>query len=316
MGSFFRIKQGTFISININRDSRGGQMDSGLLGGAHPILFENSSFRAASCLTENEKGFIKFIKMQGAAKKWSGGGAGGPMKTARATRTAWLILGLAFVGLPAAQGNSDFSWSQLQGGELSYRTRSRDSLYAIAGRLGQRWEYLARLNDLQPPFALPVGKPLRINNRHLFPQISLKEGLLLNLPGRMIYLFADGSLVKRFPVAIGRPDWPTPHGNFVVLGKVKNPTWTVPQTIQEEMQKEGKLVVEKVPPGPENPWASTGCPFPQPVTGSIPPSGRKASGTPPPTAASGCSPKTLRRCSPTLRPAPPYSLFTSRSNWR
>ena len=141
----------------------------------------------------------------------------------------------------------------IQGGELSYRTRNRDSLYAIAGRFGQRWEYLARINELQPPFALSVGKPLRVNTRHLFPQSSVAEGLLLNLPGHMIYLFANGSVTKRYPVAIGRPDWPTPQGNFLILGKVTNPTWTVPQTIQEEMQKEGKLVVEKVPPGPDNP---------------------------------------------------------------
>ncbi len=136
---------------------------------------------------------------------------------------------------------------------MSYRTRNGDSLYAIAGRLGQRWEYLARTNDLQPPFALSIGKTLQINNRHIFPQSSVSEGLLLNLPGHMIYLFANGTLVKRFPVAIGRPDWQTPNGTFTIMGKFKNPTWTVPQSIQEEMQKEGRLVVEKVPPGPDNP---------------------------------------------------------------
>lgn len=165
----------------------------------------------------------------------------------------FLIFVFSLLGVLPAFGNSEFSWSLIQGGELSYRTRNRDSLYAIAGRFGQRWEYLARLNELQPPFALSVGKPLRVNTRHLFPQSSLTEGLLLNLPGHMVYLFANGSVAKRYPVAIGRPDWPTPQGNFLILGKIMNPTWTVPQTIQEEMQKEGKLVVEKVPPGPDNP---------------------------------------------------------------
>jgi len=183
-----------------------------------------------------------------------------PTKTFRLSnqkfKYGWLVFCLfvlGALGLPPAYGNTAFSWSQIQGGELSYRTRNRDSLYAIAGRLGQRWEYLARTNELQPPFALSIGKTLLVNNRHIFPQSSLNEGLLLNLPGHMIYLFANGNLVKRYPVAIGRPDWPTPQGNFVVLGKIKNPTWTVPQTIQEEMQKEGRLAVEKVPPGPDNP---------------------------------------------------------------
>ena len=89
----------------------------------------------------------------------------------------------------------------------------------------------------------------------------------MNLPGHMIYLFSEGSLVKRYPVAIGRPDWPTPQGNFVVLGKIKNPTWTVPQTIQEEMEKEGKLVLEKVPPGPDNPLGKYWLPLSAPGYG-------------------------------------------------
>jgi L,D-transpeptidase ErfK/SrfK len=192
-----------------------------------------------SDLTEKEKGFINVIKMIGNRKT-----------------SFWLVCCLIALGalrLPPSDGNTAYSWSQIQGGELSYRTRSRDSLYAIAGRLGQRWEYLARTNELQPPFALTVGKTLVVNNRHIFPQSSINEGLLLNLPGHMIYLFADGNVVKRFPVAIGRPDWPTPEGYFAIMGKYKNPTWTVPQSIQEEMQKEGRLVVEKVPPGPDNP---------------------------------------------------------------
>jgi L,D-transpeptidase ErfK/SrfK len=204
-------------------------------------------------LTEKEKGFIKVLKMKPAIKKRFG--------RIYASRTiafpvlimvSFLFAQNLAVSL-SAQEDPDLSWSLIQGGELSYRIRSRDSLYAIAGRFGQRWEYLARINELQPPFALSVGKSLRVNNRHLFPQSLVTEGLLLNLPGHMIYLVANGSVTKRYPVAIGRTDWPTPEGNFLILGKVTNPTWTVPQTIQEEMQKEGKLVVEKVPPGPDNP---------------------------------------------------------------
>jgi len=205
--------------------------------------------------------------MPGIAKKWSERNSGSPARHSRTAQRVFLILALTFVGLPAAHGNSNFSWSQIQGGELFYRARSRDSLYAIAGRLGQRWEYVARLNELQPPYALSLGMILRINNRHLLPQTSLKEGLLLNLPGRMIYLFANGNLVKRYPVAIGRPDWPTPHGHFMIMGKIKNPTWTVPQSIQEEMQKEGKLVVEKVPPGPDNPLGKYWLPLSAPGYG-------------------------------------------------
>jgi len=69
----------------------------------------------------------------------------------------------------------------------------------------------------------------------------------------MLYLFEQGNLIGRFPVGVGRFDWPTPVGAYVITGKFKNPAWTVPKSIQEEMKREGKLVLEKVPPGPDNP---------------------------------------------------------------
>jgi L,D-transpeptidase ErfK/SrfK len=103
------------------------------------------------------------------------------------------------------------------------------------------------------PFKLSIGQRLIINNRHIIPQTQITDGLLLNIPGHMLYLFERGILTQRFPVGVGRPDWPTPVGFFKIMGKYKNHTWTVPKSIQEEMKREGKVVTEKVPPGPDNP---------------------------------------------------------------
>ena len=144
-------------------------------------------------------------------------------------------------------------FSEVQGGEHWYTVRNKDSLYAIAGRYGTTWQYLAGRNLLAPPYKLSVGQRLVANNRHIVPSSQVSDGLLLNIPGHMLYLFEQGLLVKRYPVGLGRQDWPTPTGAFTIIGKTKNPTWTVPKSIQEEMKQEGKTVVEKVPPGPDNP---------------------------------------------------------------
>jgi L,D-transpeptidase ErfK/SrfK len=144
-------------------------------------------------------------------------------------------------------------FSEVQGGEHWYTVKDKDSLYAIAGRYGSTWQYLAARNLLTPPFKLTIGQRLVANNRHIIPGNQVANGLLLNIPGHMLYLFSQGMLVKRYPVGLGRPDWPTPIGAFTIAGKTKNPTWTVPKTIQEEMRQEGKVVLEKVPPGPDNP---------------------------------------------------------------
>lgn len=144
-------------------------------------------------------------------------------------------------------------FSEVLGGEHWVVVKNKDSLYSISGRYGSTWQYLALRNILSPPFKLTVGQRLVANNRHITPHTPITDGLLLNIPGHMLYVFEQGQMVKRFPVGLGKPDWPTPMGVFSITGKHKNPTWTVPKSIQEEMKREGKLVVEKVPPGPENP---------------------------------------------------------------
>jgi L,D-transpeptidase ErfK/SrfK len=50
-------------------------------------------------------------------------------------------------------------------------------------------------------------------------------------------------------VRTGRRSW----GRFTVVVKVVNPAWDVPLSIQEEMRRNGKAVVTRVPPGPQNP---------------------------------------------------------------
>lgn len=134
-----------------------------------------------------------------------------------------------------------------------YAVKKNDSLYSISGRDGSTWQYLAKRNNLNPLRILSIGQSLVVNNRHIIPQTQIIDGLLLNIAEHMLYLFEQGILIQRFPVGVGRPDWPTPVGFFKIIGKYKNPTWTVPKSIQEEMIREGKIVSEKVPAGPDNP---------------------------------------------------------------
>jgi L,D-transpeptidase ErfK/SrfK len=170
----------------------------------------------------------------------------------------WTIFSLlgSFMIHPSLGSPYQPSWSifsEVQGGENVYVVKTNDSLYSISGREGSTWEYLAKRNTLVSPYKLSIGQRLVINNRHILPHIQTEDGLLLNIPGHMLYLYKQGVLIKRYPVGLGRPDWPTPVGVFYIKRKYKNPTWTVPKSIQEEMKLEGKVVLEKVPPGPDNP---------------------------------------------------------------
>jgi L,D-transpeptidase ErfK/SrfK len=65
--------------------------------------------------------------------------------------------------------------------------------------------------------------------------------LVLNLPSRTLEFFANGTLVKTYPIAIGKPSTPSPLGEFYIFEKEVDPWWFPPRT------------GEVVPSGPHNP---------------------------------------------------------------
>ncbi|NLG84420.1 MAG: L,D-transpeptidase [Firmicutes bacterium] len=69
---------------------------------------------------------------------------------------------------------------------------------------------------------------------------EVRFSVVVNLPAFRLYLCRDGHPWRDYPVAIGKPETPTPIGVFKIVNKVREPTWYPP----------GK---KPVPPGPENP---------------------------------------------------------------
>ncbi len=52
--------------------------------------------------------------------------------------------------------------------------------------------------------------------------------LEIKLSQRRVTLYRGDTVVKRYPIAVGRPGWETPTGTFKVLQKLKNPSWIHP----------------------------------------------------------------------------------------
>ncbi len=140
----------------------------------------------------------------------------------------------------------------LVGGQFEYTVQKGDFLIAIAARFGEAATDIARLNGIRYEGYIYPGQRLQIDNRHIVPQ-TLDNGILINLPQRMLFFFQGGKLAGAYPVGLGKPSWPTPAGSFHVVELHKNPTWVVPISIQEEMRREGQVVQTRVPPGPDNP---------------------------------------------------------------
>ncbi|WP_315789012.1 L,D-transpeptidase [Fischerella sp. JS2] len=60
--------------------------------------------------------------------------------------------------------------------------------------------------------------------------INQPINLKIVLSQRQVILYRGKTKIKSYPIAVGRPGWETPTGNFQVLNMTKNPTWLHPFT--------------------------------------------------------------------------------------
>jgi L,D-transpeptidase ErfK/SrfK len=140
---------------------------------------------------------------------------------------------------------------QIIGSDFMYTIQKGDSLTSIGSRFGVDARVIAETNSLQSD-KLAIGQALRIDNRHIVPP-SNRVSILVNVPQRMLFYFSPASAPTAYPVAAGRAGWRTALGDFQVVRMEENPTWYVPVSIQNEMRRNGKPVLTRVPPSPENP---------------------------------------------------------------
>lgn len=138
------------------------------------------------------------------------------------------------------------------GRQFNYSVQRGDSLTGIGARLGVSAKALAAKNGIAPSAKLRPGQVLRVDNRHIVP-VALEDGIVINLPQRLLFLFEGGRLAAWYPVAVGQPEWQTPTGSYQVVTRERDPVWDVPVSIQQEMRRKGERVRTKVPPGPDNP---------------------------------------------------------------
>ncbi|QNI73626.1 L,D-transpeptidase [Synechococcus sp. NOUM97013] len=86
--------------------------------------------------------------------------------------------------------------------------------------------------------ALPAG--LALISLGLFQApVRAEKSIEISLRDRYLTLFDNGQVVKRFPVAIGAPESPTPAGTYAITRMEEAPVY----------HKGGKVIA----PGPENP---------------------------------------------------------------
>lgn len=162
----------------------------------------------------------------------------------------------ASAGLPAVS-------HAYSGVAFNYLTQPRDSIASLSSRVGQSASDIARTNGLSRNAVLKAGSRLRLDSRHIVPK-WMENGILINIPQRMVFRFENGRLTAAHPVGLGKKGWQTPTGRYSVASLQENKTWFVPESIQAEMRHKGLDVKTRVPPGPDNPlgryWIGTTAP--------------------------------------------------------
>ena len=139
----------------------------------------------------------------------------------------------------------------LVGGRTVHEVKAGDTLASIGARFGVARASLIEMNQLTQPDALTVGSSLVIDNTHLVV-VDPRVSLTINIAQRLLVL-GEPDRVTAYPITVGLRTWPTPVGAFTIVEKETNPAWDVPISIQREMEAQGKPVITRMPPSPNNP---------------------------------------------------------------
>ncbi len=154
------------------------------------------------------------------------------------------LLLLFFLALAPASATPLFR--PIVGENLNYVSRPGETLLSIAFANGVAIEHLAFANGY-PTSATSIlpGTRLVIPKKRILPANPPSNGLVLNVPERVLYFFQDGELRDFLPVSVGSaPETLTPLGSFSIIEKVKEPTWYAPAWAEQPGPH---------PPGPDNP---------------------------------------------------------------
>ena len=143
------------------------------------------------------------------------------------------------------------------GADQSIETVYEDTLYDLARRYSLGSEELIRVNPQLDPWLPGAGKTVLIPGRRILPT-GPREGIVVNIAEHRLYYYPKPKRhqlqqVISYPVSIGKMDWRTPLGETQVIAKQINPWWFPTESVRAEHARDGDILPERVPRGPDNP---------------------------------------------------------------
>lgn len=180
-------------------------------------------------------------------------------------RTIRVILGGLLLGLMPLSGMAEALRLPPPGGDLVGRIRyvkahQGDTLIDVAHRnsVGQDEIVMANPTESRYYWVPGEGTKVKIPDQFILPDAP-RVGIVVNIPEMRLYYYPPGpdkeapTEVYTYPISIGRMDWKSPMGVTKIVEKIKDPTWTPPESIKREHALDGEILPDVVPAGPDNP---------------------------------------------------------------
>ena len=168
-----------------------------------------------------------------------------------------LLLSLACVPARGSVYAVPENGSTIIGENGSMTTVYEDSLPDLAQRYSLGYYEIIRANPAVDVWVPGAGKHLTLPGKRILPP-GPRDGIVVNLPEHRLYFYpkprrGEKPAVITYPVSIGKMDWRTPLGETRIVSKVRNPSWTPPESVRKEHAERGDILPKVVPAGPDNP---------------------------------------------------------------
>jgi lipoprotein-anchoring transpeptidase ErfK/SrfK len=151
----------------------------------------------------------------------------------------------------------------------------------VQERAGRELDRKALIVAIEEALVTNQRARIKLAVRPVQPSVRLADlppVVVIQRESKRLHLYQGGALVRSFPIATGKPQYPTPLGQFTIVDMQRNPWWYPPPSDWAKGQK-------PVPPGPDNPLGTRWMGFDRYMVGIHGTSNADSIGTP---ASHGC----------------------------
>ncbi|WP_373510119.1 L,D-transpeptidase family protein [Thiocapsa sp.] len=135
-----------------------------------------------------------------------------------------------------------------------FKARAKDTLLDVARQNGLGYDDMRQANPKVDVWVPGDGTDVMVPAFYVLPDAP-RTGIVINRAEKRLYFFPpnDPNEVRIYAISVGKDAMGTPLGNFTVIEKRKDPTWTPGPNVRAAHAAYGDILPAVVPPGPDNP---------------------------------------------------------------